>query len=303
MSNSCRQSDGRCAVCGGDWSVCGCQRIFDRSTAAAPTPPVDAVPGEPAAWTRPGFPGAFISNAEKIHGGDGEWERDYTIPLYAASVASRAACQHRVADARNAHVQSGYVCLDCGAIFQAADHGAASRAGSEPVMWQSRFFDSTSSVTPGWGKWEEVVPRNAYTDTVEDRLRELRHYIAAGYKYELRALYAIAPAAAAGGSEPVALADQAVAAPEAVGRVLAYINAAPAEWGEQLHAINGCKLFRADLAAIAAPSVLPAQEESFYVRFAKEWITASDNERKSIGEFVEGWGPIDPAVSAGEAQS
>lgn len=87
------------------------------------------------------------------------------------------------------------------AMLAAAPTPPVDAVPGEPVMWQSRFFDSTSSVTPGWGKWEEVVPRNAYTDTVEDRLRELRHYIAAGYKYELRALYAIAPTAATEPSE------------------------------------------------------------------------------------------------------
>ena len=39
-------------------------------------------------------------------------------------------CRHRIADARNALVQSGYVCVDCGAVFAAADHAAAV---SEPV--------------------------------------------------------------------------------------------------------------------------------------------------------------------------
>lgn len=60
----------------------------------------------------------------------------------AASVASRAACQHRIADARNAHVQSGYVCLDCGAIFQAADHVEAKDAvRAEAVAWMTHHDD------------------------------------------------------------------------------------------------------------------------------------------------------------------
>jgi DnaJ-class molecular chaperone len=32
-------------------------------------------------------------------------------------------CAHRLADARNAAIQSGYVCVDCHAVFAAADHG------------------------------------------------------------------------------------------------------------------------------------------------------------------------------------
>ncbi len=31
-------------------------------------------------------------------------------------------CPHRVADARNERVESGYLCVDCGAVFAAADH-------------------------------------------------------------------------------------------------------------------------------------------------------------------------------------
>jgi hypothetical protein len=41
--------------------------------------------------------------------------------------AARAApqaptCPHRVVDARNPYVESGYLCMDCGAVFAAADH-------------------------------------------------------------------------------------------------------------------------------------------------------------------------------------
>lgn len=28
---NCRMPDGRCAACGGDWSVCGCQGMFNRA--------------------------------------------------------------------------------------------------------------------------------------------------------------------------------------------------------------------------------------------------------------------------------
>ncbi len=31
-------------------------------------------------------------------------------------------CTHRIADARNQYVKSGYFCLDCGMLFSAADH-------------------------------------------------------------------------------------------------------------------------------------------------------------------------------------
>ena len=41
-----------------------------------------------------------------------------------------------------------------------------------------------------WGEWEKVVPRNQFTETVEDRVNEIQSYIDKGYKYQLRALYA-----------------------------------------------------------------------------------------------------------------
>lgn len=35
---------------------------------------------------------------------------------------SAAECNHRIADARNPIITSGYICVDCGALFAAADH-------------------------------------------------------------------------------------------------------------------------------------------------------------------------------------
>ena len=42
--------------------------------------------------------------------------------LAAAAQPPAVACNHRIADARNPVVSSGYVCVDCGALFSAADH-------------------------------------------------------------------------------------------------------------------------------------------------------------------------------------
>ena len=36
------------------------------------------------------------------------------------SAGEPVACTHRIADATNKHVQSGYYCVDCGALFAAA---------------------------------------------------------------------------------------------------------------------------------------------------------------------------------------
>jgi len=58
------------------------------------------------------------------------------------------------------------------------------------VLWQYRTWYGENTVQPGWSDWEEVVPRNYYTDTVENRVDEIQSYINQGYKYQLRALYA-----------------------------------------------------------------------------------------------------------------
>lgn len=34
---TCRQDDGRCGICGGDWSVCGCDGMLRRAAIAAAT--------------------------------------------------------------------------------------------------------------------------------------------------------------------------------------------------------------------------------------------------------------------------
>ncbi len=40
-------------------------------------------------------------------------------------------CNHRVADARNPVITSGYICVDCGALFAAADHERAATAAKD----------------------------------------------------------------------------------------------------------------------------------------------------------------------------
>jgi hypothetical protein len=53
-----------------------------------------------------------------------EWEFDQ--PNVAAwnrrATPQVPTCRHRIADARNPYVESGYLCVDCGAVFAAADH-------------------------------------------------------------------------------------------------------------------------------------------------------------------------------------
>lgn len=67
----------------------------------------------------------------------------------------------------------------------------ALRSQQEPVLWQYRWLDTNPhTVTSGqWSCWEEVKPRNPYTNTVLDKVNEVKGYIARGFKYELRRLY------------------------------------------------------------------------------------------------------------------
>lgn len=61
-----------------------------------------------------------------------EYEPNKLVQEVRALLASSpvaAPCQHRIADARNPIVKSGYLCIDCGALFSAADH-----AGAEPAQ-------------------------------------------------------------------------------------------------------------------------------------------------------------------------
>lgn len=56
----------------------------------------------------------------------------------------------------------------------------------QPVLWQYRSFDGPDTVTHGWQEWRELVPR--VNQTMEQRLQEMRDYIASGSKYQLRSL-------------------------------------------------------------------------------------------------------------------
>lgn len=42
-------------------------------------------------------------------------------------------CHHRIVDNRNDLVESGYICIDCGALVSAADHGPTKAATADAV--------------------------------------------------------------------------------------------------------------------------------------------------------------------------
>lgn len=56
----------------------------------------------------------------------GDWQG--WIAAKRAALAQSPVCHHRIADARNPVVTSGYICIDCGAVFAAADHDRSKAA-------------------------------------------------------------------------------------------------------------------------------------------------------------------------------
>jgi hypothetical protein len=85
--------------------------------------------------------------------------------------------------------------------FARAALAAARAEPAEPVMWQYRAMDG-----PGWGPWEELKPRvfGPFEATIAERVAEIEGYIARGFNYQLRPLYAapqVARAEPAGGRD------------------------------------------------------------------------------------------------------
>ena len=71
--------------------------------------------------------------AQKIagaHAADIKPSQAEAVYLAMLATAPKAACTHRIADARNPVVKSGYLCVDCGSVFTAADHCDTPRQSS-----------------------------------------------------------------------------------------------------------------------------------------------------------------------------
>ena len=64
----------------------------------------------------------------------GTGKQEAITAIKAALEAKDEQCRHRIADARNPVVKDGYLCVDCGALFSAADHAMPKQeAKDEPV--------------------------------------------------------------------------------------------------------------------------------------------------------------------------
>lgn len=66
----------------------------------------------------------------------------------------------------------------------------AGLCGMTLIGWEFRTLHNENTAKPGWSAWERVLPRNDNTSTAEDMMREIEGYIADGYKYQIRDLYA-----------------------------------------------------------------------------------------------------------------
>lgn len=67
---------------------------------------------------------------------------------------------------------------------------------AEPVAWEYREFHDDNTVTPGWGKWKRIESEEWAGRAIKSVVADIHEFIAQGYRYELRALYAQPPAVA-----------------------------------------------------------------------------------------------------------
>lgn len=65
-------------------------------------------------------------------------------------------CSHRIADARNKVVLSGYTCVDCGAVFEAADHASPAPIASAAALTEEQVR-ALSVVFEHYGKDPRVA--------------------------------------------------------------------------------------------------------------------------------------------------
>lgn len=69
---------------------------------------------------------------------------------------------------------------------------------AEPVAWEYREFHDDNTVTPGWGKWKRIESEDWAGRAIKSVVADIHEFIAQGYRYEIRELYAQPPAVAEG---------------------------------------------------------------------------------------------------------
>lgn len=124
---------------------------------------------EPVAWAMPLAGAMFKPMAYHIIAEPREGFRPLVFgDTHPAS--SEAACQHRIADGRNPIVTSGYLCIDCGALFAAADHDKP-RASSEAQAGQTQApqQDHVTPPTRGTGS-QHGASESVITGALLERL-------------------------------------------------------------------------------------------------------------------------------------
>lgn len=77
------------------------------------------------------------------------------------------ACRHRIADARNQVVKSGYLCVDCGALFAAADHNPPKREWVG-LTGETLLCAAQSSLSPE--QYDHFEAMAEYEPEIYDRL-------------------------------------------------------------------------------------------------------------------------------------
>lgn len=67
---------------------------------------------------------------------------------------------------------------------------------AEPVAWEYREFHDDNTVAPGWGKWKRIESEEWAGRAITSVVADIHEFIAQGYRYEIRELYAQPPAVA-----------------------------------------------------------------------------------------------------------
>ena len=91
----------------------------------------------------------------------------------AALEAKDEQCRHRIADARNPVVKDGYLCVDCGALFSAADHAMPKQeAKDEPVAWYLQGLNQRGvSLKKETQKWKPLYTTPPQRKPLTDETR------------------------------------------------------------------------------------------------------------------------------------
>lgn len=87
--------------------------------------------------------------------------------------------------------QAQHRCKNCeGVQPETCVFNAEQSQHADTVAWEYREFYNDDPVTAGWSKWRRIESERWPHREVSSVVADIREFIAQGYRYELRALYA-----------------------------------------------------------------------------------------------------------------